>query len=590
MGGHLCSNSNNCSRRMEQNKHSDASPDPKPTAQAELKCLMKRGEDFAAPKLPSPRKLSDVQLKLDVLAVEELVEKKLANRLVTQQSVEKPDRTKDLESLISKQEDTSSFQRIQLGEHALALLDLFARSKAERKVSNAKETAREVMTQLFLMKVFYTVAAWLVETFLLDAISLFHEDIVGTHSTTQDVKLANLTNQLVYMGILILFAPPLQYLLRNVTPGEKSSSFLYAVVLLKQSIPMILAWGFKNTVDKFLAFTDKDLWDECAVAGGLLVVVTIVQHIPRVTRAQRHVKKKKRDSVLNRYLCLPFTLLLSVAYAVNLVARYGITELKDRTNLTNRAEAALGVFVQAIYFQLTLTITVRVTRCWDQSSRKKAEQVEEHDPESHAAALRAEAEAGLGETFVHALSFLLGWALNDFIDTVYYRFLWNLSSESAASMAQVWFFGIGTTALLGGYVKHLNLSAAARMESRNYKALMKTALALVVGWAWQNICSTTTSSIVSDLATDMSQTNRSSGLDLFVIPFCVSALMLTFCWGIMAQIVNSINADLVYKKQHRDDYDLSHPVCYSTKDMEQVLRALKQAKAEMSADEAPILS
>lgn len=449
--------------------------------------------------------------------------------------------------------DLGFMQEERLGDHAVIMSALLSMQKADRDRIHGREAATEAIQQLFMVKVLCTAAAWFIQSVFHQAVLLISESIGGKATSTKDTNYLDMVSQFVYTVCLVLLAPPVQYLLRNVAPppAERPSKLVYSVLLLKTAIPMTLAWAFKNSVSKLLTYTGERLWDEVIVATALLVVVTCLQSIPQVRRAQQDIKEK-RDAIIKRYLSLPFTLMLSLAYALNSVMRFGITELKESAGDMARSKALLGILVQWLYFQVVLTLAICIIGWWDTRSKLFLERGETHDHKVHAEALRKEAEADVGDLLVHALTFLVGWSLNDLLDTVYYPFLLNVGSEKAADVPQVWLFGIGVTMLLNRYMLHLSASKSAQPSDTSYKLLIKSALALTVGSAWQNVCSSTTAAFISDWK-DRDPEFNAAALVVYLITFVV-------CWYVMTLIFCSVSTDVMHAKMQRECCDRTYPI------------------------------
>lgn len=457
-----------------------------------------------------------------------------------------------------------------LGEHEVILSALLSMQKQDRDRVHGLEATSEAISQLFMVKVLCTVAAWGIQSVFHQAILTVYESTAGKPTSTEETNYWDMISQFIYTGFLVLVAPPVQYLLRNVTPPpvESSSKIVYSVLLLKTAIPMTLAWAFKNSVSKLLTYTGERFWDEAIVAASLLVLVACLQSIPQVRRAQHDIKEK-RDGILKRCLSLPFTLLLAFSYALNSVIRFGITELKESAGDMNRSKAVLGVLVQWLDFQVVLTLAVYVTGCWARRNQLSSEHGGTHDHTGHAEDLRKEAEADVGDILVSAFSFLVGWALNDLLDTLYFPFFLNLSSEKAADVAQVWLFGIGVTMLLNRYMWSLSENKSAKPSDTSFKLLMKSALALTVGTAWQNVCSTTTNAFISDW--------KGRDPDFIAVALVVYLITFIVCWYMMTLIFCAVSTDVVQARMQRESRDRDLPIGSWSGDIASAAAAFKQA-------------
>lgn len=478
--------------------------------------------------------------------------------------------TENQATLVDSKDVVLGMQEGKLGDHEVILSALLSMQKADRDRVHGLEATSEAISQLFMVKVLCTVAAWCIQSVFHQAILLVSESIGGKATSTEETNYIDMISQFIYTGFLVFVAPPVQYLLRKVTPppAESSSKLVYSVLLLKTAIPMTLAWAFKNSVSKLLTYTGERLWDEAIIAASLLVLVACLQSIPQVRRAQHDIKEK-RDGILKRYLSLPFTLLLAFSYALNSVIRFGITELKESAGEMNRSKAVLGVLVQWLDFQIVLTLAVCITGWWAKRCKLSSERSGTHDHTGHAEDLRKEAEADVADILVHAVSFLVGWALNDLLDTLYYPFFLNLSSEKAANVAQVWLFGIGVTILLNRYMWSLSASKSVKPSDTSFKLLMKSALALTVGTAWQNVCSTTTNAFVSDWK-DRDPDFNAAALVVYLITFVV-------CWYVMTLIFCVVTTDVMQARMQRESRDRALPIGSWSGDIASAAAVFKQS-------------
>eukprot|EP00435_Cladocopium_sp_Y103_P051536 s478_g16.t1 len=327
-----------------------------------------------------------------------------------------------------------------------------------------------------------------------------------------------------------------------------------------KAFPMVLAWSFKDVVQQFLAWVDQILWDEILTSVVLILLVCGLTHYKPVADAKGALANGQ-NTLKNRYLALPYNMMLGVGWSINAVASFLVKRLNEYAwpDLPVAARSVLQLVFQLTYFAI-MSICVLRLDAYYHLKRREQELWEKLGRAEDIEIRRFEVELvanNLGDTLTHALAFVYGWGVSDLLNVLYYAFFMGCGSYSKCEYQQVWYFGIIVTVVLGlwgrrWYIKTLSLQEYRSLASKSYRSFMITAMSLTVGWAWMNVCQVTTDSFVNAW--------NSVRFSIWTKPLCY-LFMAIFVYIVMLSRIEAtdVRQELRYIKRERDEFHEAYP-------------------------------
>lgn len=441
-------------------------------------------------------------------------------------------------------------------DHLVFITSLQLLNKAMRNRDLKKMRAQESVMQMFATKCLSTIYAWMLSSFFYEMIQRFLAALDPSFDHEDAAKDRALAGYGIYGLLAWSIVPVLQYKIREIDDPKSKYSRLHAAVDLQaKAFPMVLAWSFKDVVQQFLAWADQVLWDEILTGVVLIVVVCALTHYKPIADAKGALADG-RNTLKNRYLALPYNMMLGLGWVINAVASFLVKRLNEYAwpDLPLAARSVLQLVFQLTYFAI-MSISVLRLDAYYHLKRREQEMWEDQDltDVTDIEIRRFEVELlanNLGDTLTHALAFVYGWGVSDLLNVLYYAFFMGCGSYSQCPYQQVWYYGILVTVVLGWYIKTLSLQEYRSLASKSYRSFMITAMSLTVGWAWMNVCQVTTDSFVNAW--------NSVRPSIWTKPLCY-LFMAIFVYIVMVEIYYQILDELRYIKRERDEFHEAYP-------------------------------
>jgi len=439
--------------------------------------------------------------------------------------------------------------------HLHFIAGLQALSTALREREHIRFRAQESVIEMFTVKCLCTIYAMQMAQFASQLLSLLIITIFSSLGEESNKDLALFVERCVYATLVLSLVPPLQFFMAKRDKFGIYTRLHCAISLFTKGLPMILAWAMKDVVESFLKLTDWLFWDDLLVTAVLVLAVTGLQHLPAVVRAKADLKSKPpKDSVCNRYCNLPDNTLLACGFGINRVSRFLVEQTSELaiSHLPTGAQTMLNVVFQILYFSLMSVAVIRLD-AWFSSTRAQRQQYVDEAARKHDSILEMELEVanGLGDTMTHALAFVYGWGVSDTLRSIYYVFFLGCTSWRTCDYPKVWYFAILSTLVLGYGMQKLSLQEFRSVTSKSYRSLMTTAMSLTLGWAWMNVCVSTTSFFLKEFG------QYDSGP--WVAPI-VYLLLLFFVYVFMVEVYWQVLDDLRVSRRERKEFYEAYPL------------------------------
>ena len=442
-------------------------------------------------------------------------------------------------------------------DHLVFITSLQLLNKAMRNRDLKRLRAQESVMQMFTTRCLSTIYAWMLSSFCFEMIKRFLIAI-SQHDMddTETEKWRGFVGYSIYGVLAWLLVPIMQWKIREFDDPKSKYSRLHAAVDLQaKAYPMVLAWSFKDVIQQFLAWTDQVLWDEFLVSIALVLLVTALTHYHRIAKAKAALANGQ-NTLQNRYLSLPYNMMLGLGWSINAVTSYCVKWLSTEvlSDLPSVASSILQLLFQLIYFAIMSLCVLRLDAYYHKKKREQ-ELWEEQDltdvAELEIRRFEVELVANnLGDTVTHALAFVYGWGISDTLNVLYYGFFMGCGSYTKCEYQSVWYYGIIVTAILGWYIKTLSLQEYRSLASKSYRSFMITAMSLTVGWAWMNVCQVTTDSFV----------NAWNEVRPSIWTKPLSYLFMSiFVYILMTEIYFQILDELRFIKRERDEFHEAYP-------------------------------
>jgi len=315
----------------------------------------------------------------------------------------------------------------------------------------------------------------------------------------------------------------------------------------------------------WINMTGIPFWNYVIVTVVLVTLVSILHKIPAVERAGAELgAKQPTRSPKNFYLTLPSAFYLAVGYAFNQVVTFVVDAAvaaldPDESTTGQTAATVFKVVFQVIYF-VFMSMAVVGFDSW-YATKKQANLKKEQDADDDqdwVSAFEHEVTTDVGNTITHALAFVYGWGISDTLKVIYYPFFHGCSTWSTCPLPQypiVWYFAILCTIILGSFMKQISMQEYRSAHSKSYRTLMITGTGLTVGWAWMDVCQSTTSFFVDEW-----KKKHDEPWQTVVIYLAV----LLFVYFLMAELYFQILDEMRFVKRERDEFHTAYPTVPAT--------------------------
>lgn len=368
--------------------------------------------------------------------------------------------------------------------------------------TSVKKTLRSHIQESGTMKEFTdkamsTVAAYMLSQMCNEALSLAVEKLTGYAAVNE------LISRAIYAVLVLFLVPAGLWALRNFELDKRTSLAGDQIQLLKLSLPMFFAWGWKDFVAAIINLMQDDgrheLWPEAVVACGLTVVIAFAEAFPCYQRSV--TAASGGDSFWARMLSMLGSLGLAVGFAWNQVWSWAPTKLQGEVSAP-----IFKLMIQIIYFVLIGGLITTAHLRWHLLCGSDAGNAEEGDShrqrsDEDDASVDDDLEeqnSTLVELFQYeedflwqsgkiamdSLMFVYAWAQLDTLNVFYFRYINGCDTAKKCSYQLNIIFAGSLTFVFARLATMLKSEKRYTAWNQAATALTNKAMSLNVGWAW----------------------------------------------------------------------------------------------------------